>query len=87
MYFKFLEGLKSVGVSDSQVALQAGAIISGTLVGVVLARKKSVFFRILYPVTAAGGIWSAFYLSSRPNREQAKKKMQTLWSDIQQRIK
>ena len=57
------------------MAVQVGAIGTGALAGLFLARKRSTFRRILYPTLTGGSVWAAFYLSSASNRKDT-------WSKI-----
>ena len=72
-----------MGVANSRVALQAGTVFGVAVVGVFMARKKSMFSRILYPITAGAGVWTVFYLASEPNRQLLKKRAITLWFKFQ----
>ena len=54
------------------MALQSSAVVGAALVGVFLARKKSVSRQILYPTVAGGAVWSALYFSTVQNRAQIK---------------
>ena len=74
-------------MANSQVSLQAGTIGGAALVGVFLARKKSLFLRVASPIAAATGVWSLFYFSSSSNRETAKKRSLDLLAKLRQRSK
>ena len=66
-----------MGITNSALAIQIGAIGSAGLLGLLLARKRSTFRRILYPTLAGGSVWGAFYLSSASNRTE-------VWSKIKE---
>ena len=63
--------LGSIGITNPALAIQVGAIGSAGLFGLLLARKRSTFRRILYPTLASGSAWAAFHLSSASNRTEA----------------
>lgn len=48
--------------------MEVGAIGSASVVGFLLARKKPMFYRILYPTLAGGSLWTVFHFSSAENR-------------------
>lgn len=66
-----------MGITNTALAIEIGAIGSAGLFGLLLARKRSTFRHILYPILAGGSVWSAFYLSSASNRTEA-------WSKIKE---
>ena len=41
---------------------------SAGLLGLLLARKRSLFHRLLYPTLAGGSVWVIMYFSSVENR-------------------
>ena len=74
--------LESIGIKDSPVAMQAGAITTAALAGVILARRKSWFHRALYPVVGGTGMWAAFYYSVPQNRTDLYDKLKSLINRI-----
>lgn len=70
--------LSSLGITNPALAIQIGAIGSAGLFGLLLARKRSTFRRILYPTLAGGTVWAAFYLSSASHRAEAWRKMKEI---------
>lgn len=60
--------MKSIGVKNTALALEGGAIGTAALVGAVFARRKSIGHRVAYPTLAGGLVWTAMYCSSTENR-------------------
>ena len=62
--------LESVGVTDTRLVFQVGAVGIASLVGLVLARKKSMAHGIAYPALTGGTVWGTIYFSSPKNRRK-----------------
>lgn len=75
-----------MGISDPALAIQIGAIGSAGLFGLLLARKRSTFGRILYPTLTGGSVWAAFYLSSPSNRTKTWTKIKEIEKGYSTRI-
>ena len=58
-----------MGIKNPTMVMQASAVCTAGLLGLLLARKRSTFGRILYPVLAGGVTWEAIYLSNAENRQ------------------
>ena len=70
--------LRSIGITDPALAIQIGAIGSAGLFGLLLARQRSTFRRILYPTLAGGSVWAGLYLSSASNRTETWNKIKEI---------
>ncbi|KAL5493281.1 hypothetical protein EMCRGX_G014434 [Ephydatia muelleri] len=71
-------GLRKVGITDTTLALQVGGIGAAMLVSYFMARKRTIFARVLYPTVAAGLVGGAVYLSYPENREASRKQLEEL---------
>lgn len=71
-------GLRKVGITDTTLALQVGGVGAAMFLGYFMARKRTVFARVLYPTVAAGVVGGAAYLSSQENREASRKHLEEL---------
>ena len=50
--------------------MQASAVGTAALVGLFMARNKSLFRRVLYPLVSGTVVMEAIYLSDKKNREE-----------------
>lgn len=64
----FVDQLVSLGIKNPTMVMQASAVCTAGLLGLLMARKKSTFRRILYPVLAGGLMWETIYISNAENR-------------------
>ncbi len=58
----------SLGVKNPVRVMQAGAVGTAALLGLAMARNKSVFRRVLYPFLAGSTVWGVVHFSDRRNR-------------------
>ncbi len=72
---------KSIGIQDTAKVLQAGSITTAALVGVVLARRKSWFHRVLYPTLGGAGVWAIIYYYHPQNRANLYSQLKSLQTD------
>ena len=73
--------LQSVGIQNSAMVMQFGAITTAALVGVVLSRRKAWFQRVLYPALGGTGVWAIIYYSRPHNRTSLYSKLKSIQSD------
>ncbi len=67
--------LVSLGIKHPVRVIQAGAVGTAALLGLIVARNKSLFRRILYPVLTGGTAWGVVHFS------EYKKKMRSAFSE------
>ncbi len=60
----------SLGVKNPVRVMQAGAVGTATLLGLAMARNKSVFRRVLYPFLAGSTVWGVIHFSDHRNRNK-----------------
>ncbi len=60
--------LVSLGVKHPVRVMQAGAVGTAALVGLVAARNKSLFRKVLYPLLAGSTTWGVVHFSDYKNR-------------------
>lgn len=63
----------SVGVKEPVFVMQASAVGTAGLIGLLLARRRSMLHKVSYPVVASGLVCGSIYLSDVANR-------QTVWN-------
>lgn len=69
-HYRNVGALESVGVKETRLVFQVGAVGIAALVGLVLARKRSMAHRIAYPALTGGMVWGTIYFSSPENRRK-----------------
>lgn len=72
--------MQSIGIKNTRVAVGIATVGAATATGMVLARKKSMAHRVMYPLLFGGLAWGTFYCSLQQNRTYIRSQMQSIQS-------
>jgi len=71
-----IDGLKSIGVKDTGRVMRVSAVSTAALVGLYMARNKSLFKRVLYPLLTGSVVWGVMVFPNRKKRDEISRIME-----------
>jgi hypothetical protein len=73
--------LNSYGIHKDSLAVQGGSVGGAMLLGYLLARKRTMWRKIMYPLVGGALVGGAFYLSYSENKKWLKNEFKNLIQD------
>ena len=80
VWTKSEDSLRSVGIKHPVIVMESAAVGSAAVLGFLMARKRSLFRRILYPTLGVTLVGGSFYLSLAQNRAEVKDKLKKIYA-------